>query len=100
MLSSDPIHEVHQSRLTLFTEIITSIARIKKHKTILEKKLYTAVNSDLAPALELKAHLSTCIYLDNKLLNIIDCMQTTIIESIIECQQEMNLYSNTLLKKI
>ena len=99
MSSSDPIHEVHQSRLTLFAEIITSIARIKKHKIILEKKLYTVVNSDQARPLELKAHLSTCIYLENKLLNIIDRMQTTIIETIIECQQEMNLYSNTLLKK-
>ena len=99
MPSSDPIHEVHQSRLTLFAEIITSIARIKKHKVILEKQLYTVVNSDQAHPLESKVHLSTCIYLENKLLNIIDHMQITIIETIIECQQEMNLHNNKILKE-
>ena len=96
--SSDPIHEVHQCRLELLTEVLGSIARIKKHKIILEKQLYTVVNDQTHPK-QSKEHLGTCIYLQNKLLFIINRMQTTIIDSIVECQQEMNSHSSKLLKE-
>ena len=98
MSSSDPIHEVHQCRLTLLAEILGSIARTKKHKVILEKQLYAVVNDQMHPK-ESKAHLGTCIYLETKLLYIIDRMHTTIIDSIIECQQEMNVHSNKILEE-
>ena len=72
--------------------------RIENYKKTLEKQLYELINDQAHPA-QSKEHLGTCIYLQSKLMHIIHRMQTTIIDSIIECQQEMNSHSCELLKE-